>query len=223
MNRTESTPERKEVSTRLSALVILLAVVACGAVAWYFLYWSIENEVANTPAGLPIGPAARTTTIQTASLDVGKTQNALQLQYLDLPFGPVTFGHMEKGDDSYYSKRTWPFAHLKLAVNAKYEGKDLVPGDYVLVFTPKGLEPEMAIALASFNPDPPGSTFLVPGSVSAETPKDAVVVHKKPITFGTGAPVEKALHFDLAKVDGGAEIRLHYGDRTLTERLTIPQ
>jgi hypothetical protein len=120
MNRTESTPERKEVSTRLSALVILLAVVACGAVAWYFLYYSIETEVPNVAGapGAPIGPTARMTTIQTASLDIDKTQNAVQLQYLDMPFGPVTFGHMEKGDDGYYSKRTWPFAHLKLAVKA---------------------------------------------------------------------------------------------------------
>jgi hypothetical protein len=216
MKPTEST-ERKEVSTRLSVLVVLLAVVVCGAIAWYFLYFPEEGGV----AGPPIGPMGRAATIQTATLDAGGIQNAVQLQYLTMPWGPVTFGYMEQGTDDYYSRRTWPFAHLKLAVRAVYEGKELAPGDYVLVFTPKGMEPEMSLSLASFEPIPPRSTYLVAGDVGTETPADAVVIHKKPIVFEKGAPERKALHFDLVKVDGGAEIRLHYGDRTLTERLTI--
>jgi len=181
-------------------------------VAWYFLYQPVEE-------GRPVPPPP---TIQTATLDVGDKPKAVELQYLSLPWGPVTFGHMEKGDDEIFSKRTWPLAHLKLAVNAHYEGQALVPGDYVFVFSPKGVEPEMALSLASFKPEKPGETFLVPANPRTETPKDIVVVHKKPITFGTGAPVEPTLRYDLVKVDGGAEIRLHYGDRTLTERLAIP-
>jgi hypothetical protein len=219
MNGTESTPERKSVSPWVSGLVVLLAIVACGAVAWYFLYFA-DDEAAPRAAAAPAPPPS--TTIQTATLAVGGTPDAVQLRYLDLPWGPVTFGYMEKGGDQYYSQRTWPLAHLTLAVKAVYEGKELAPGDYVLVFNPKGKEPEMALSLASFKPDSPGSTYLVAGNVRTETPKDAVVIHKKPITFATGAPLRQTLLLDLAKVDGGAEIRLHYGDRTLTERLAIP-
>jgi hypothetical protein len=221
MTQTESSPERRQVSTRLSALVILLAITVCGAVAWYFLYdpnAGVSGE--GTRAG--VGPAARRTTLHTATLDVGDTPNALRLRYLDVPWGPVTFGHMEKGDDQYYSQRTWPFAHLQLGVKAVYEGKELAPGDYVLIFTPKGKEPEMSLSIASFKPESSDSTFLVAGDVQTPTPADAVVIHKKPIAFAQVEPVAKALHFDLAKVDGGAEIRLHYGDRMLTERLSIP-
>src|ERR671933_3033152 len=57
------------------------------------------------------------TTIQTSAVDAGKTKNAVEVRYLNLPWGEATFGYIETGEDprnrGYYAGRTWPIAHLK--------------------------------------------------------------------------------------------------------------
>ncbi len=40
------------------------------------------------------------TTIQTASVDVGGMKNAVEVRYLNLPWGRTTFGYIENGSDS---------------------------------------------------------------------------------------------------------------------------
>ncbi|HEV7904934.1 MAG TPA: hypothetical protein VGO96_13915, partial [Pyrinomonadaceae bacterium] len=135
------------------------------------------------------------TTIQTASVDVGETKKAVEVRYLNLPWGKATFGYIETGVDprngQYYAKRSWPVAHVRLAAPAKYEGKTLAPGDYALIITPKNPETKagMKIALASFKPAAENGTFLVPGNVFVETPKDATVIAEREVAFAEGAPL----------------------------------
>ncbi|HEX8000625.1 MAG TPA: hypothetical protein VF528_19755 [Pyrinomonadaceae bacterium] len=164
------------------------------------------------------------TTIQVAATDDGETKNAVEVRYLNLPFGAPTFGYMENGGDRYYSNRTWPILHMKLARAATYEGKSLLPGDYVFYITPKSEQLKtnsMMLTLASFKPTAANGTFLVAGNVFTETPKDAVVVSQKPVTFGKGAPVSSALQVSVGKEGKDVSIKLHYGDRTLTEKLVL--
>ncbi len=162
------------------------------------------------------------TTIQTSAVDLGQTKNAVEVRYLNLPFGEATFGYMEKGGDRYYSNRTWPIAHLTLATQATYDGKTLQPGDYVMIITPKGnSNPDgMKLSIASFKPE--NGTFLKAGDVFTDTPKDATVITQKPVTFDKGAPMVDHLVINLDKTgDSTVAIKFHYGDRTLTEKLML--
>jgi hypothetical protein len=162
------------------------------------------------------------TTVQTVAADVAGAKGAVEVRYLDLPFGAATFGYLEKGGDDYYSNRTWPFAHLRLATAATIEGTRLAPGDYVMYITPKGAASEMTLTLASFKPSAPGGTFLVPGNVFVETPKDATVVVTKPVRFASGAsPATDRLVIGVEPAPGGAAIKVQYGDRVLTESVQI--
>lgn len=159
------------------------------------------------------------TTVQTKSLPHNGKQSALTIRYLNLPWGETTFGYIENGGNRYYSTRTWPIAHITLATPAKYEGKSLKPGDYVFVITPKNGEQQMALSLSSFNPG--GSTFLTPGNVFTETPKDAVEIVKKPITFVKGAPFNEEMSVDLKESDKVVDIKISYGDRLLVEKIAF--
>ena len=167
------------------------------------------------------------TKIQTTSVDVGETKQAVEVRYLNLPWGKATFGYIETGVDprngQYYAKRTWPIAHLRLAAPATFQGKTLAPGDYAMVITPKNPETKagMKLSLASFKPAEANGTFLVPGNVFVETPKDATVVAEKEIAFGGGAPLVDELSIWTGKEGKTVSIKIHYGDRTLTEKLTL--
>lgn len=164
------------------------------------------------------------TTIQTAAVGVGDKKNAVEVRYLNLPFGAATFGYMEKGGNRFYSNRTWPIAHLKLATTATYEGKKLAPGDYVFIITPKSetfKTETMTLSLASFKPETEGGTFLKPGDVFTTTPKDVTVISQKPVTFASGAPLNENLKIALEKTGETVAINIHYGDRTLTEKLML--
>ena len=167
------------------------------------------------------------TTIRTTSVDIGRTKNIVELRYLDLPWGKATFGYIETGVDprngQYYAKRTWPIAHLRLNTPATYEGKTLAPGDYAVIITPKNRETKagMKLSFASFKPAEANGTFLVPGNVFVETPKDAAVVAEKEIAFAGGAPLAEQLMIHADRQGKIVSIKIHYGDRMLTERLTL--
>jgi hypothetical protein len=154
------------------------------------------------------------TTIQTAKHD------AVEVRYLNLPFGERTFGYMAVGGDDYYSNRTWPFAHLTLAKTASWQGHDLAPGDYVLYITPKSASAPMSLTVASFKPNDKG-TFLVAGDVFVETPKDAVAVASVPVTFDKKEPMVDHLDIAVNQAGDGADVVVHYGDHWLTQHLTI--
>lgn len=167
------------------------------------------------------------TTVQTASVDAGSTKNAVEIRYLNLPWGKATFGYIETGLDprnnGYYSGRAWPIAHLHLNTTATYEGKTLQPGDYAMIITPKDAKNNvgMKLSVASFTPEEANGTFLVPGNVFVEVPKDAKVIAEKQITFASGAPVADHLEIMTDKQGNNVAIKFHYGDRTLTEKLMV--
>ncbi|MDT7602904.1 MAG: hypothetical protein QOF61_901 [Acidobacteriota bacterium] len=167
------------------------------------------------------------TTIQTTAADYGKTKNAVEVRYLNLPWGEATFGYIETGIDSrnngYYSGRAWPIAHLRLNVPATYDGKKLTPGDYAFVITPRNAKTntDMTLALESFKPAETGGSFLKAGDVFVETPKDAQVVSQKTIKFAKGGAVAPQLEMWVGKQGKNIDIKFHYGDRTLTEKLKL--
>ncbi|MBX7221623.1 MAG: hypothetical protein K1Y36_16855 [Blastocatellia bacterium] len=163
------------------------------------------------------------TTVQTAAVDVAKTAKAVEIRYLNLPWGEKTFGFIENGGNQYYSTRTWPFAHLKLATNAKFNGTALKPGDYALIITPKGAEKNqsMSLSVAAYKPEGESGTFLVPGNVFTDTPPGKELT-KKAISFGSGAPLSDVLKIELEnEKDSAVNIKVHYGTRTLTEKLML--
>ena len=168
----------------------------------------------------------RQTTIQTAAVDSDKTKNAVEVRYLNLPWGAQTFGYIESGSDpnnqGYYAGRTWPIAHLKLAAPATWAGKQLAPGDYVVFITPANAaeKKEMMLSVASFTPGE-GGTFLKAGNVFVDTPKDVTVISTKPIKFDKGAPVVDHLVIETARTGNDVSLKIHYGDRTLTEKLAL--
>ncbi|MFN2481250.1 MAG: hypothetical protein ABR554_07270 [Pyrinomonadaceae bacterium] len=167
------------------------------------------------------------TTIKSASADYKKTQKAVEVRYLNLPWGEATFGYIETGIDTrnggYYAGRAWPIAHLRLAVPAVYGGKDLKPGDYAFVITPRNAKTntDMTLALEWFKPAEEGGTFLKAGDVFVEVPTDAVVVTQKTIKFAKGGEPVNELQTWVGKKGKNIEIKFHYGDRTLTEKLKL--
>jgi hypothetical protein len=165
-----------------------------------------------------MGDKRKETKIITSSVDVGGTKGAVEVRYLNVPWGEKTFSYLEVGGDDYYSGRTWPFAHLKLAKSATLGGKSLAPGDYVLYITPKSSSAPMSLTVASFKPGSSG-TFLVEGNVFTETPSDASTILTVPVTFTKGEPVIDHLEIMVAKAASGAEIKVHYGDRWLSQTL----
>ena len=215
---------RKLTGRALPCLAVAVCLTALSSVA------HAQNNQQNPMSGMGGGQQQqrtdprKLTTVQTASLDVGNRKGAVEVRYLNLPFGATTFGYMEKGGNRFYSNRTWPFAHLRLQTAATYEGKTLQPGDYVLIITPKSEQlktSSMTLSLARFKPATAGGTYLVPGDVFTQVPRDAEVVVQKPITFGSGAPTSNSLRITLDKEGQTVAMKLHYGDRTLTERLNL--
>lgn len=161
----------------------------------------------------------KATTIQTATAKLGNTADGLTIRYLNLPWGPTTFGYMENGGNQYYSKRTWPMAHITLKSKADFFGKTLEPGDYVLIITPKGLANEMGMQVGMFTPKGENGTYLVPGNVFTETPEFKSVA-SKPVKFASGAPLSDTLKFNLVPKGNKVEIKIHYGDRMYVDTMT---
>lgn len=161
------------------------------------------------------------TTIQTSTADIGKTKNAVEVMFLDLPFGETTFGYMENGGNEYYSTRKWPVAHLKLAKGAQIGGKSLGAGDYVVILTPKGAAPSMTLSFGSYKPAQPGGTFLVPGNVFTDVPENVSEVVSIPVTFTKGEPMVDHLVISLESAKGGTDMKIHYGNRWYTQHIGI--
>jgi len=211
--------------TRLAAFAFAAGLLIGGAVTLFVVVRDASAQEAMAQDTKV--DKRKLTTIKTTSVDVGETKQAVEVRYLDLPWGKATFGYIETGVDprngQYYAKRTWPIAHLRLAVPAKFQDKTLAPGDYAVIITPKNPETKagMKLSLASFKPAEANGTFLVPGNVFVETPKDASVVAEKEIAFGEGAPVVEQLSISTGSEGKTVSIKIHYGDRTLTEKLTL--
>jgi hypothetical protein len=162
--------------------------------------------------GAPGGERAKPATVL-KSTTLGK----VTVHYLTIPWGPYTFAAMEAGDDSFYAKRTWPFARLETPVSLTLDGTRLAPGNYALVFHPqaadkKGMSLEVRkIAVAE---------FLEPGNAMTRTP-EGETLSMTAIQFERVKDVAPALGIDLARVEGGASLVIRYGDRQLTRTLVF--
>jgi hypothetical protein len=134
--------------------------------------------------------------------------------YLNIPWGPVTFGAMEKGADSANVRRTWAFARIETSKPATLGAAKLAPGNYALVFHPnqgKGMALEVLKIAAG--------EFLEAGNPRVATPAGESV-HKEPITFETAESVAAlALSIDTQK--DGQQLVIRYGDRKLARALKL--
>lgn len=160
------------------------------------------------------------TTIQTVTVGVGKSKEAVTVKFLNSPWGEKTFSYLEVGGSAYYSTRDWPFAHIKLAGKARWIGADLEPGDYVWVVTPRSEKAPMGLSLWKFTPGESG-TFLVAGDVFTERPADAVMVASKPVVFEKDKPLVDHLEITASAKGKKTSIVVHYGTRSITEELTL--
>jgi len=94
--------------------MIITAAVALAFAA------SLATGAASSAAAQQMGGGQtdkrKLTTIQTAKHD------AVEVRFLNLPWGERTFAYLEVGGDDYYSHRNWPFAHLTLSKSATWAG-----------------------------------------------------------------------------------------------------
>jgi hypothetical protein len=142
--------------------------------------------------------------------------SGVSVHYLTVPWGPNTFAAMERGGESYYAKRTWPFARLQATKPFTIEGAKVPAGNYALVFHPntpdqKGMSLEVRkIAVEE---------FLVAGNVMTKTPEGEAVA-TIPAVFETVPETASALGVELKPAAAGSELVLRYGDRRLRKALS---
>jgi hypothetical protein len=144
------------------------------------------------------------------------TVPGVELRFLSLPWGPETLAMMERGEESYYTKRTWPFARLTTSVPMALDGTALAPGNYALVLHPndpsnRGLSLEV-LKIA------PGE-FLQQGNPLTRTPPGQSV-YKAPVRFETAERNATVLDVELEPSADAVLIRVHYGNRILEKELS---
>ena len=137
------------------------------------------------------------------------------VRYLTIPWGPATFADMEAGGESFYAKRTWPFARLTTDVPLALEGTKVPPGNYALVFHPNTPDHQgMSLEVRRIE----GEEFLQPGNVMTRTPEGETLL-RVPIRFETTPETEPSLKIDLESKKRLALV-VRYGNRRLVEELT---
>jgi len=140
---------------------------------------------------------------------------SLKVFYLNLPWGPNTFAAMERGGDSYYAKRTWPFARLESTAPLTLEKTTLPPGNYALVFHPNTPDNEgMSLEVRKIQV----AEFLEPGNVMTRTP-EGESLWRAPIRFDTVPGISPHLVVDLESSPGEVSLVVRYGDRRLVRPL----
>jgi len=135
--------------------------------------------------------------------------------FLNIPWGPVTFGAMEKGGDTPNTRRTWPFARIETTKPATLGSAKLAPGNYALVFHPnqgQGMSLEVLKIAAG--------EFLEPGNARTPTPAGESV-HKEPISFEDAPETVPALALSVEKEKAGQMLVIRYGDRKLARALEL--
>ena len=140
----------------------------------------------------------------------------VKVHFLAMPWGPLTFAAMEQGSDSYYNKRTWPFARLETSVPLGLDGTRLPPGNYALVFHPNSPDGKAGMALEVLRLAVP--EFLQEGNVMTRTPPGESVL-KRTVAFEKAAETAPALVISLAADGKRLVLTIHYGDRKLQQDL----
>ena len=148
-----------------------------------------------------------------------KTASAsgITVHFLTIPWGPNTFAAMEKGGESFYAKRTWPFARMETTVSVTLEGTKLPPGNYALVFHPNTPDNQgMSLEVRKIAVE----EFLVAGNVMTKTPEGKTAATST-AAFETVGETVPALLIELLPATGRASLLIRYGDRRLVKTLTF--
>jgi len=148
-------------------------------------------------------------TIQTANAP------GLTVYYLNAPWGPNTFAAMERPQEGFYNRRTWPFARLQTTRALSVEGTSVPPGNYALVFHPNTADNAgMGLEIRKVGP----GEFLQPGNVMTATPEGETIWQGR-IRFDQTAATEPALRIELQPQEKAATLVVRYGDRRLARAL----
>jgi hypothetical protein len=143
------------------------------------------------------------------------TADRVTVHYLKIPWGPNTFAAMQKGGDSFYARRTWPFARLELRAPVTLEGTRIPAGNYALVLHPNTPDNQgMSLEVRKIKlPE-----FLEPGNVMTPTPSGESL-WKGPVQFDLAAGTSPHLTINLALGKGGVALIVQYGDYQLVKDL----
>jgi hypothetical protein len=173
-----------------------------------------------TPA-LALGPGPRAQEPPAAEKKpavtlLSATAERVTVHYLKIPWGPNTFAAMQKGGDSFYARRTWPFARLELRGPVSMEGTRIPAGNYALVFHPNTPDDQgMSLEVRKIKvPE-----FLEPGNVMTPTP-DGESLWRGPVHFDLAQGTTPHLQIELAPGKGGVSLTVQYGDYRLVKDLT---
>jgi len=168
----------------------------------------LQAPAAPSPSPSPAAAPKPSIVIQTA------TAPGLTVSYLTAPWGPVTFSAMERAQEGFYNRRTWPFARLESKKALTLDGTTVPPGNYALVFHPN--TPDNAGMGLEIRRIAPGE-FLQTGNVMTATPEGETVWQTR-IRFDAADTTEPALRVSLEPAARATKLVVRYGDRRL-ERL----
>jgi hypothetical protein len=164
------------------------------------------TAAAQEPAAEEKKPAL---TIQSATAD------RVTVHYLRIPWGPNTFAAMQKGGDSFYARRTWPFARLELKAPVSLEGTKIPAGNYALVLHPNTPDDQgMSLEVRKIRV----AEFLEAGNVMTPTPAGESL-WRGPVRFDLTALTSPHLTIELAPAKTGVSLIVQYGDYRLVKDL----
>lgn len=171
-------------------------------------------QARQAPASAPA--AASGTEARPAIVLRTETVAGTSVHFQTVPWGPQTFAVMESAADSFYNKRSWPFARLETHEAFTLEGTRLVPGNYALVFHPASRE-QAAMSLEVLKVA--AGEFLQAGNVMQRAPAGESV-YRGAVTFEHVADTQPTLTVALQPLPQGLRLEVRYGDRRLARLLS---
>jgi hypothetical protein len=135
--------------------------------------------------------------------------------YLRIPWGPNTFAEMESPSDSFYNRRSWPFARMETKRPLVLGGTEIPVGNYALVLHPNTPKDE-GLVLEVRQIDVP--EFLEEGNVMTRTPEGRTL-WQGPVRFDTAADTTPALAIGILPAKRALRLRIQYGNRVTVEEL----
>jgi hypothetical protein len=163
-----------------------------------------------------VGPAEAP---RRAPITIQKVETAeARVFHLNMPWGPETFAAMERPGESFYNRRSWPFARMETAKALRIGDTPLPAGNYALVFHPNTQADEgMSLEVRKIAP----GEFLQNGNVMTRTP-EGETVWQAPVAFETVSATVPALEIGLTPDADGLRLDVRYGDRRTSWELQAP-
>jgi hypothetical protein len=138
--------------------------------------------------------------------------------YLRIPWGPNTFAEMESPGDSYYNRRSWPFARIVTKRPLRLDGTDIPVGNHALVLHPNTPQ-NGGLSLEVRQIDVP--EFLEEGNVMTRT-TEGRTVWRGPVRFDTATDTTPALTIAILPAKDGFRLRVQYGNRVTVQEFHYP-